>query len=72
MLVRMKNGNIEDLYDDVALRFIANGLAERLVLKAEDAGGPAATVGIEMAMLEPKPERAVVKYFRTVRSRIGV
>jgi len=77
----MKNGNVEDLIDEVACGFIARGLAERitsaesadaLILKAEDAGGPAATVSIEMAMLEAKQECAVVKYIRTARSRLGV
>jgi hypothetical protein len=77
MLVQMKNGNVEDLYDHVAKSFIQRGLAvaitpEGQILKAEEQGVPVATVGIEVAMLEPKQEHAVVKYIRTLRSRIGV
>ncbi len=74
MLVRMKNGNIEDLYDEVARGFVLQGRAEYLkdaaVLHAEAQGGVAATVGIETAMLEPqKAEHAVLKFIRTLRSR---
>lgn len=74
MLVRMKTGDIENLLDDVAKAFILQGRAEPLVkdaavLIAENHGGAAATVGIEMAVVEPKVEHAVVKFFRTLRSR---
>ena len=73
MLVRMKNGNVEDLYDEVAKRFILQGIAEPLqeaaIINAENNGCAAATVGVEMAVLEPKAEHAVVRFFRTLRSR---
>jgi len=77
MWVKMKNGNVEELYDHVAKDFLRRGIAEELthegtILKAEEQGGPAATVGIEMAVLAPQQEHAVVKYIRTLRSRIGV
>ncbi len=78
MLVRLMNGNVEDLFDEPACNLIARGLAERvqseesddaLILRAESSGGPAACVGIEMATLEPKAEHAVLKFFRTGRSK---
>ena len=76
MLVRMKNGNVEYVLDEVACNLINRRLATRfaaeadaLILKAEEQGGTAACVGIELATLEPKVERSVVKFFRTLRSR---
>lgn len=79
MLVKMKNGFVEELHDFVGEQFIKQGRAERvdaktdellqLILKAEGHGGPAATAGIEMAMLEQKTERANITFFRTPRSR---
>lgn len=76
MLVRMKSGCIEELHDFVGERFIAEGRADRLspqneelILKAEELGGPTASAGIEVAMLEQKTERARIKFVRTPRSR---
>jgi hypothetical protein len=74
MIVKMKNGNIEDVFEFVGRDLIRRGIAEKLkrdalVLKAEEQGGAAACVGIEMAIAAPKTEHAVVKFFRTLRSR---
>ena len=78
ILVRMKNGNLENLIDEVALGFLARGAADRvnielkkeaLTLKAESQGGVCACAGIELATLEPKRESAVVRFARTLRSR---
>jgi hypothetical protein len=74
MLVRMKTGCVEDVHDFVGERLIREGRATRvpskkeLILQAENAGGPAATVGIEMATLEPKAECAVVRFVRGPKS----
>lgn len=72
MLVRVKaSGCIEDVHDFAGEAMCLDGRAERIVLNAENAGGPAATVGIEMAMLEPQQEHAVVEFVRTRRSRLA-
>ena len=72
MLVRMLNGSIKDLYDVSALELIRQGIAEKVILKVEDQGGPAATVGIELAMLEPKQEEhAALNYKRELPCGIG-
>ncbi len=75
MIIKMRSGNTEEVYDFVGRDMIARGIAEEVkiddstdALKAEEQGGPAATIGIEMATLEPKQENAVVRFVRTARS----
>jgi hypothetical protein len=85
MIIRMlASGCVEELIDEVALRFIADGRAEKYpptpvvevpltpqemaILHAEEVAGPAGTAGIEVALATPKVERAVLSYFRTMRS----
>jgi hypothetical protein len=74
----MLNGEVADVFDEVACAMILRGEAERvhseesddaLILSAENHGGQSACAGIEMATLEPKAECAVLKYIRTRRSR---
>ncbi len=74
MFVKMLNGNVEEVFKFVGEDLIRRGVATEIkndeaILKAEDNGGAAATVGIEMAVAAPKTEHAVVKFFRTLRSR---
>ncbi len=74
MIVKMLNGNVEDVFKFVGEDLVRRGVATEIkndvaILKAEDNGGAAATVGIEMAVAAPKTEHAVVKFFRTLRSR---
>jgi hypothetical protein len=79
MLVRMRNGNVEDLYEFRARKFIKLGWAteykpqsEQAILHAEDQGGQSACAGVEHAIQEQKSERAVIahaQYTRTARSR---
>jgi len=60
----MLNGNIENLYDYVAQQFIAQGRATLV-----DSESERGCKSVELAMMEPKAEHAVVKFFRTLRSR---
>ncbi len=76
MLVRMRSGRVEDLFDFRARKFIKLGWAteykpesEQAVLHAEEQGGPAACAGVELAIHEPKSETAALTYVRTPRSR---
>ena len=74
MLIKMKNGNVEDVLKYVGEDLIRRGIATEIkndatILKAEDNGGAAATVSIEMAVAVPKTENAAVRFFRTLRSR---
>lgn len=68
MWVKMKNGNVENLFDYVANDFILRGIAEPLADGGViEKGGP---VVIETAAFAPKSERAVdraVKFFRTLK-----
>lgn len=79
MLVKMRSGSTEELYDFVAREFIARGLCTPLVdeskdsqteaiLKAKDQGGAATTVGVELAVAPPKQENAMRRFVRTARS----
>ncbi len=77
MLVRMRSGRVEDLFEFRARKFIKLGWAteytpptkEEAILHAEEQSGTAACTAVEMAVHEPKTERAVVSFFRTARSR---
>ena len=74
MIVKMLNGNVEDVYDFVGKTLVQRGLATQVkndaaILKAEEQGGAAATVGIEMAVAAPKAEHAVMRFVRSLRSR---
>ena len=77
MLVRLKNGNVENLSAHRANIFIKLGYASKYVplakdavlLKAEEQGGAAACAAVELAVYEPKAERAVLTYARTSRSQ---
>lgn len=76
MLVRMRSGNVENLFDYIARQYIRLGrateykpLSEQAILHAEAQGGPSACTGIELAIHEPQTERAVLPYARTARSR---
>lgn len=68
MWVKMKNGNIEELFDHVANDFIRRGIADPLEAGGViEKGGP---VVIETASFIPKSECAVdraVKFFRTFK-----
>lgn len=76
MLVRMRSGNIEDVIPSIARQFINLKLAteykpknEQAILHAEEQSGPSACIGVELAIHEPKSERAVARFMRTARSR---
>ncbi len=74
MLVQMKNGNVEDVFKFVGEDLVRRGVATEIkndaaILKAEEQGGAAATVGIEMAVAAPKAEHAVMRFVRSLRSR---
>ena len=78
MLVRMKGGFVEDLYDYVARQMIASGQAEEVqlpksaaemaVLHAEEVAGQAGLAGIETAMFTPPIAKGAL-FVRTPRSR---
>jgi hypothetical protein len=69
MLVKMKNGNIEDVYDYVGKQLIARGIAEPIAAETEAPKTEGRAVGVEMAVAAPKTENAAVRFFRTLRSR---
>ena len=77
MLVQMLSGHIVDVFPDAADAVIARGEGKKVVpdwdentvMRVENHGGVCATTDIEMAMLEPKTERARIKYERTPKSR---
>ena len=75
MLVRMRSGNVENLFDHIARQYIRLGRATELtpqseaILHAEEQGGPAACTGVELAIHELKSETAALTYVRTPRSR---
>lgn len=71
MLVRLrmkKDGAIEDVHPVRAKLLLKLGHAEA-ILHAENQGGPAACAGIELALREPKSQKAVLSYARTVGRR---
>lgn len=68
-LVRMLSGEVVEVHDYVAEQMILRGEAVALSINAENQGGVCATVGIELATLEPKTEQARIKYERTPKSR---
>jgi hypothetical protein len=69
------SGIVENVYDYVGDSLCKQGKAtrytenEQAILHAEEQGGPAATLGVEFAIREPRTERAVLKYVRMPRSR---
>ena len=76
MLVRMKHsGIVENVYDYVGDSLCKQGKAtrytenEQAILHAKEQGGPAACIGVEMEVCEPRAERAVLKYVRMPRSK---
>ena len=75
MLVRSKSWGVVEVVDYVGRGMILRGEAtaypetEQAILHAEEQGGPAACIGVEMAVCEPRAERAVLKYVRMPRSK---
>ena len=74
MFVKMLNGNVEEVFKFVGEDLIRRGVATEIkndeaILKSEEQGGAAATVGIEMAVAAPKAEHAVMRFVRSLRSR---
>ncbi len=71
MLVRLrmkKDGAIEDVHPVRAKLLLKLGHAEA-ILHAENQGGPAACAGVELALREPKSQKAVLGYARTAGRR---
>ena len=75
MLVRLKNGKVENLSPKRAEIYIRLGYADKYkpltkdeaVLLAEKQGGDSACAGVELAIREPRADRAVITYARTRR-----